>query len=66
MRYTVSAVYDRNDFIGFMQAYTDRNTKIKGMGYITTYGTRWAAPLCCSAVSIICSPCSEPVPGIPK
>lgn len=40
MRYTVSAVYDRNDFIGFMQAYTDRNTKIKGMGYITTYGTK--------------------------
>ncbi len=40
MHYTVSAVYDRDDFIGFMQAYTARNTKIKGMGLITTYGTK--------------------------
>ncbi len=40
MRYTVSAVYDRSDFIGFMQAYTDRNKKIKGMSLITTYGTK--------------------------
>lgn len=43
MRYTVSTVYTREDFIGFMQAYTDRNNKIKGMGYITTYGTKMAS-----------------------
>jgi|GEM_PF-3496422 len=40
MRYTVSTVYEQKDFIGFMQAYTDRNAKIKGMGYITSYGTK--------------------------
>ena len=40
MRYTVSAVYDRSDFIGFMQAYNDRNKKLKSMSLITTYGTK--------------------------
>lgn len=43
MRYTVSTVYERADFIGFMQAYTDRNPKLKGMGYVTLYGTKMAS-----------------------
>lgn len=45
MRYTVSAVYTREDFIGFMQAYTARNNRIKGMGFISTYGTKAGSAL---------------------
>ena len=45
MRYTVSAVYDRSDFIGFMQAYTERNKRLKTMGMVTTYGTKMGSAL---------------------
>lgn len=45
MHYKVSTVYEQADFIGFMQAYADRNNKLKGMGYITTYGIKMGSAL---------------------
>ncbi len=45
MHYTVKTAYTREDFIGFMQAYTARNKKIKGLDFISQYGTKAGSAL---------------------